>query len=798
MEKRFAAGLLSLLLGVGCGAGLEEPADAVEGAARVEAAALGTTVRLAPTDDAHVEQASPAAHFGTSPRLRADLNPAAESYLRFDLSAVSGTLARATLRLYVGDGTADGPRVSTADAAWRESTVTWNNRPAALTTLTDLGAVPAGAWLEVDVTSAVRPGAVVAFKLAPTSSDGLEASTKEASTNRPELVLVLGEAQPPPGSCTEDVSVHQVDVEPFQDTYVNADAPTVNYGFADAMVSDGSPRQEAYLSFRVEPRPGYRVKSAWLRLNATDATTNGPKVYRVGAFSEHTVTYATRPATTSAALSDVGAIAAYSFVQYDVSAAVSEGEVHFGLLPDSTDGVRFTTSERSYASVSLRVTYEATYCARRTPGGATAWVRQYGGAGYEGGSGIAFAPGGEFYLVGYGGDNPWGEFGGQAVIGAALVKYAADGTHLWTRALGDVDPHEVVVTGEGNVFVVGGYADAPDMGTGPLPDAGPRAMGMFVAKYGASGALAWVRGFVPTFSMYEETYLHPYAIATDANGSILITGSLLGDVNLDGGTLRGGSIDEYQMMRPTLFVMSLRWDGAYQWSRDVDVSMSHGVSLATDGAGNVWLGGSSRNGMDFGGGPIAARLDEPFVARFGADGRLQWVRVVSGAGGGVTGIAVPRTADADAFITGVWSGDFRFAGVERSHPSPRGYLGRISASGTERWARQVGNAYETHALELDAQGNAVVLGMAKGETDFGTGPLGREGFEWLPFVATYSPTGEPRWARVFDPNDGLIPAMAVYGLQPLVLMPISGTVFIDRVEWRTRGQYDNLLIRLSP
>lgn len=795
MGKRFAAGLLFLLLGVGCGAGLEEPADAVEGTARE---ALGTTVRLAPTDDAHVEQATPAASFGTSPRLRADLNPAAESYLRFDLSAVSGTLARATLRLYVGDGTADGPRVSTANAAWRESTLTWNNRPAALATLTDLGAVPAGAWLEVDVTSAVRPGAVVAFKLAPTSGDGLESSAKEATTNRPELVLVLGEAQPPPGSCTEDLSVYQVDVEPFQDTYVNADAPTVNYGYADAMVSDGSPRQEAYLSFRVEPRPGYRVKSAWLRMNATDATTNGPKVYRVGAFSEHTVTYATRPATTSAALSDVGAIAAYSFVQYDVSAAVSEGELHFGLLPDSTDGVRFRTRELSYESTLLRVTYEATYCARRTPGGATAWVRQYGGTGGEAGSALAFAPGGEFYLVDYG-YNPSGEFGGQPVTGAALVKYAADGTHLWTRALGDVHPREVVVTGVGNVFVVGRYPNAPDLGTGPLPDAGPRAAGMFVAKYGASGALAWARGFVPTSSTYDEdTYLYPNAIATDANGSILITGSLLGDVNLGGGTLSGGGIDEYQTLTSTLFVVSLRWDGAHQWSREVDVPMYYGASLATDGAGNVWLGGSSRNGMDFGGGPIAARLHEPFVARFGADGRAQWVRVVSGASGGVTGIAVPRTADADAFITGAWYGDFRFAGVERSHPYPTGYLGRISASGTERWARQVGNAYEMNALELDAQGNAVVQGTAMGETDFGTGPLGRAELEWMPFVATYSPTGEPRWARVFDPNGRWITAMAVYGMQPLVLMPISGTVFIDRVERRTRGQYDNLLIRLSP
>jgi len=124
--------------------------------------------------------------------------------------------------------------------------------------------------------------------------------------------------------------------------------------------------------------------------------------------------------------------------------------------------------------------------------------------------------------------------------------------------------------------------------------------------------------------------------------------------------------------------------------------------------------------------------------------------------------------------------------VERSHPSPTGYLGRISASGTERWARQVGNAYQMNALELDAQGNAVVQGTATGETDFGTGLLGRTGLKWLPFVATYSPTGEPRWARVFDPNGRWITAMAVYGMQPLVLMPIEDTVFIDRPTCRPK------------
>jgi hypothetical protein len=585
-------------------------------------------------------------------------------------------------------------------------------------------------------------------------------------------------------------------VEGYQDAHVLADSPSARHASASRLVVGGSPRHEAYLSFRVEPPSGHRVKSARLRLFAPDGTDDGPKVYRAAPYDEDTVTYATRPALTSGVLADTGAIATSTFVEYDLGAAVTAGENHFALVPDSTEEAAFFSTEADYELPQLLVTYEAVYCARRTKGGATAWVRHYGTSGGEAADGIAFNAAGELFMVA-GGYNPSGDFGGGSVPAAALVKYAADGTHLWTRALPAVHAIRVLVTGEGNLFVVGRYLDAPDFGSGPLPDAARTANGLFVAKYSPSGQFVWARGFVPSGSS-ETPYAYPHAVATDANGSLLVAGSLRGQVSFGGALLRAGTVaDGWE--QPGLFVLSLRWDGEHQWSRATQTEQNFGTSLATDGAGNVWLGGSSREGMDLGGGPVSARRYEPFVARYTPDGTLQWVRVIAGVQGAVEGLGVPEAADADAFISGAWRGAFRFAGVDRSHPdATRGYLGRISPSGGERWARQVGTAYELNGLALDGEGNPVLHGLFEGEADFGTGVLGGAGLEMVPFVASYTPTGEPRWSRALDPLGRWITDLAVHGTQPLVLLNFSEAMTVDRVLRPSRGQYDVMLLRLSP
>ncbi|MDQ3870601.1 MAG: DNRLRE domain-containing protein [Chloroflexota bacterium] len=156
------------------------------------ARAAATTATFAPDADARVEQAYPTTNFGSSTRLISDASPLIETYLRFSVAGVSGTVQQAKLRLYAYDGSPDGPAVYLTGSSWSETGITWSNRPARTSgVLDDKGSVPASAWTGFDVTRAISGNGTYSFSLASTSGDGTRMYSRQASSNKPQLVLTL-------------------------------------------------------------------------------------------------------------------------------------------------------------------------------------------------------------------------------------------------------------------------------------------------------------------------------------------------------------------------------------------------------------------------------------------------------------------------------------------------------------------------------------------------------------------------------------------------------------------------------
>ena len=148
--------------------------------------------------DARVEQSRAGSNFGTSSTLRVDggSRSAIWSYLRFNVSGLTGTVRKATLRLWVTDASNDGPAAYATSNQWAESSggITWNNRPARSgSVLDDKGRVSSGAWVEFDVTRAVTGDGTFSFVLTPTSNDALQAPSREGTASqRPQLVVTAG------------------------------------------------------------------------------------------------------------------------------------------------------------------------------------------------------------------------------------------------------------------------------------------------------------------------------------------------------------------------------------------------------------------------------------------------------------------------------------------------------------------------------------------------------------------------------------------------------------------------------
>lgn len=166
------------------------------------AAAPAASAETAPASypavlDTFVSASSPTKSYGSSSGMTVDASPQREALLRFDLSAIDGTITGATLRMYSTDSSPEGGRVFRTSSTWTERT-TWNTRPALETELlASFGSVTSGRWYDVPLADGAVTAGVVSFGISSPSGNGARWSTRE-TTNRPVLLVTVAETTSEP------------------------------------------------------------------------------------------------------------------------------------------------------------------------------------------------------------------------------------------------------------------------------------------------------------------------------------------------------------------------------------------------------------------------------------------------------------------------------------------------------------------------------------------------------------------------------------------------------------------------
>jgi acid phosphatase type 7 len=148
-----------------------------------------TATTYEPTDDARVAEAEPNANFGLY-NLFTDgtAGDQHESFLKFNVAGLTGEVKSAILRVYVYDGTTDGPSVYPTETDWSEDTLSWNTRPAQTGLgVADAGDVPAGGYYDFDVTSLVSGNGTYSFGLKQPGTDRMRAYGGVAARPHPQL-----------------------------------------------------------------------------------------------------------------------------------------------------------------------------------------------------------------------------------------------------------------------------------------------------------------------------------------------------------------------------------------------------------------------------------------------------------------------------------------------------------------------------------------------------------------------------------------------------------------------------------
>jgi chitodextrinase len=194
------------------------------------------TYTFTPVADAYAAGDFTTTNFGTSALLKADTTPIFQSYLRFNVGDISGTITNATLRLYTTSSSAAGYQIRRVnDQGWEEGSLTFDDAPAPGTVIGSSGNFAMGSWTSVDVSPLVSGPGVYDFALTTTSTATLNFNSREAGSNQPQLVVETTIGAPPPTGDLDTTGVFR----PSNGLLYLKDSNTT--GIADAALNYGLP-----------------------------------------------------------------------------------------------------------------------------------------------------------------------------------------------------------------------------------------------------------------------------------------------------------------------------------------------------------------------------------------------------------------------------------------------------------------------------------------------------------------------------------------------------------------------------
>jgi hypothetical protein len=386
------------------------------------------------------------------------------------------------------------------------------------------------------------------------------------------------------------------------------------------------------------------------------------------------------------------------------------------------------------------------FVARFAAEGTLVWVRQVGLSGFNFGFAIAAFPDGSSVVT--------GSFSGSATFGAGeaeettltaagsndafVARYGADGTLGWARqaagtafaagqGIATMPDGSCRVTGQ---FTAGSTFGAGEAGETTLTSAGES--DIFVARYGADGALTWAR------SAGGPDGEEGADVAVWPDGSCAVTGvfrSLLGSATFGAGEANettltaAGSTD--------VFVARYEADGTLAFAKragGTDDDAAHGVVAFADGscvvAGNHI--GTSTFGPGEAGETVltAVGLHDGFVARYRAGGTLDWVRQIEGTSQQVC-YAIEALPGGAVLIAGRIAGTTTFGPGEPNETildastSSDAFVARYAPHGALDWARNAPgtavNMNQAYGVAAFPDGSSVATGTFGASATFGPG-----------------------------------------------------------------------------
>ena len=168
--------------------------SAASSPASVTTLVMPASLSFPPVADTYVSSSSPTKNYGNATTFRLDASPDLHSYLRFQVQGTMGVpITRATLRIYTNTTSAIGIQtLGVSNTTWGETSTNYNNAPALGSVLASSGAVTSNTWVSLNITPYITGDGIYSLGVRTTSTSAMSFPSKEATANKPQLLLEFG------------------------------------------------------------------------------------------------------------------------------------------------------------------------------------------------------------------------------------------------------------------------------------------------------------------------------------------------------------------------------------------------------------------------------------------------------------------------------------------------------------------------------------------------------------------------------------------------------------------------------
>lgn len=376
------------------------------------------------------------------------------------------------------------------------------------------------------------------------------------------------------------------------------------------------------------------------------------------------------------------------------------------------------------------------FIAKYSVDGSYLWSRTFGGTGGDNGLDIVVDSNGNVFVTGRfqntvdfdpgpGVDNRT-SVGGEDIF---FSKYDTDGTYIWTYTFGGTgsDNGQVLAVDNSNNIYLGGvfyytidfnpFAGVDNKSSNGNTD-------VFVSKYNSDGSYAWTN----TFGGTSWEYINDMNIS--GSGKLYLTGTFLNTVDFNPGV---GVDNRTSLGSEDIFLSSYDSDGNYIWTKAFgSVTSDSGGGVITDTAGNIYIGGSYQNTVDFDPGAGTDNKTsnggtDIFLTKYNTDGSYAWTLSIGGTGWDGGG-KLASDATGNIFFIGSFQNtvDFdpgpgvdnrTFAGIVDM------FISKYNPDGSYAWTNTTGGAGwdSVRDISSDTFGNLYLTGYFGNTMDFNPG-----------------------------------------------------------------------------